>query len=1233
MKFFRFIIQYARIFTLLVIILPVVAGVAAYWNLPKEGSPEIVVPVALVITPYVGASPLEVESLVTNPLEDALSDLSDMKEMRSYSAESVSIIVTEFDVEADMEQMLQKVRDKVAEARKELPDDVEETDVEEINFTEIPIMLISIVGDMDPLRLKRLAEDAADELKLMPEVLDTEVAGGLTREINIYLDPDRLNQFGLTILDVLGAVRTSDISIPGGTITVSDRKFTLRSFTEVKRVSDYALIPLVERNDRVVFLGDVADIVDGHDEEISYSRVKGKPSVTIAVTKRSGANILTTSEKVKEKIKALETGFPNGVSAVVTADQSKYIKQSFQVMNNSAVTGLIIVIIVLCFAMGLRNSIITSFAIPLSLLMTFILLTIFGLTNNDMVRFSLVLCIGLLVDNAIIVVESAYYHYQLGKDRITAIVDGVSEVALPVVSATLTTMSAFLPMLLMTGVTGKFMGFMPKTVSIALFSSLVVALIANPLILSRFMGRTVKTGRIVSPQEDLRRLKEIYKGGVLWALNHRIIIVAILTLGMLSAGALFAFKVIKVEMFPDADFDYIYITVETPPGSDVSVTNDISLRVEDIIKDNVPEAVRVVSTTGFKGQSAFEFSYGGTESNFSEITIELLENKEYRRPSHTEIQSRIRPLLDAIPGANIKFRPIEWGPPTGSPISVKLFGNDIETLNCISDQIKEILAGIPGAIEIEDDFQSAPPELKVHIDRARAATLGVPLSSVSQTLRGATAGLKVKDFRDEQDVSKKYDLTVRFSPESRRSVELLDRVKIRSNNGNLVPLGNFATVTEGAGINRLRHIDRRRVVSIKGQNRDRSAVEITKELQEKMEDYPMPKGYYVSYAGDIMETEESFASLRLAYLVAFILILTILVAQFNSFFQPFAIMAALPLSILGAMAGLLLTGNNFSIMSFIGLVGLSGIVVNDSIVLVDRINRTRRKGKDMFEAIVESGQHRLRPIISTTLTTIGGLITLTITDELWEGLGVVIIFGIAFATILTLVIVPVAYTIFDAFGYHVMSALKGVRWNEKPEGRHFHISNRRWARTKVALILVVQAVVVAGFLRFTGIAQGLVERYQSVTIQAPSLLKEIIEGIVVYMSLFLQAAGLFLVLFIPAICGFVYLKCLRNCEGYYLAVTGDGLVITSPAERLKIDTRDIAKVRRSRLTGALIIKAGFRRMTIGNITEEGTVPQKITLLRWLAAPAPSRQEIRRNRDNLYNALTLLIKGRSEEREG
>jgi len=549
-NFFRYIIDRWLIFGLLVIALPIVAGVFAYQSLPKEGEPEISAPVAIVVTLYPGASPSEIESLVTNPIEEALSDLKDVDEMRSDSAEGVSVVVIDFQAEADLERSLQKVREKVTDARKDLPEEAEDPEVNEVSFSDIPIMIASVVGDIDPIKLRRLTEDVADEIELMPEVLAADVAGGLIREIQIFIDPERLSQYGLTLLDVYQAVQRSDINIPGGQVNVEGRRLLLRTLTEIKNVDDYNRVPLIRQGDRVVFLGDVAQVVDGHSEDITYSRVNGVSSVSIAIKKRTGANILETSRKVEQRLAELEKTFPAGVHATVTAEKAKFIKQGFDQMNNSAVFGLIIVVIVLYFAMGLRNAIITAFSIPLSLLLTFVFLKMFGMSNNDMVRFSLVLCIGMIVDNAIIVVENVYHHYQLGKDRIAAVIEGTAEIAMPVISATLTTMAAFLPMLLMTGVTGEYMGFLPKTVSIALSASLVVALVANPLILSMIMQRTLKKGHIVSPEEDLRQLKRIYVRGVTWALNHRFQVVVIIFLCLGGAFGLLATEMVKVEMFP-----------------------------------------------------------------------------------------------------------------------------------------------------------------------------------------------------------------------------------------------------------------------------------------------------------------------------------------------------------------------------------------------------------------------------------------------------------------------------------------------------------------------------------------------------------------------------------------------------------------------------------------------------------------------------------------------------------
>lgn len=1226
MKFFQFVLKRWLIFALLVIALPIVAGVFAYRSLPKEGEPEISAPVAIVVTLFPGASPSEVESLVTTPLEEELSDLKDVKEMRSDSAEGVSVVVIDFQAEADLERSLQKVREKVIDAGKELPDEAEEPEVTEVSFSDIPIMIASVVGDVDPVVLRRLTEKVADEIELMPEILAADVAGGLVREIQLYLHPQRLNQYGLTILDVYNAVKQSDINIPGGQVNVQGRRLLLRTLTEIKKVSDYAAVPLIRQGDRVVFLGDVGTVVDGHSEDITYSRVNGVASASIAIKKRNGANILETTRKVRDKLKALEETFPAGVHTTITAEKAKFIKQGFDQMNNSAVVGLIIVIGVLYFAMGLRNSIITSLSIPLSLLLTFVFLKVFGLSNNDMVRFSIVLCIGMLVDNAIIVVENVYHHYQLGKDRVTAVIDGTAEIAAPVISATLTTMAAFLPMLLMTGVTGEYMGFLPKTVTIALSASLVIALVANPLILSLLMKRTVKQGRIVKPEEDLRQLKKIYVRAVSWALNHRFRVICLIALCLLTAFSLLAFKLIKIEMFPDADFDYIYITVETPRGSEIDLTDAAARQVEQLVREHVPEAVQVVATIGQKGQSAYEFSIGGgTVSHFAEITVELKDGKEYARPSHHEIQDRLRPYLEKIPGADIRFRPIQWGPPTAAPVLVKIIGPEIEVLRSITARTRSVMERIRGIEDLKDDFSDAAPELRVQVDRAKAAAMGISLEAVAFSLRGATAGLEIREFRDELDVSKKYDLKVRFSPESRTSPSMLDDIKVRSNTDDLVPLSTIAEFSQGKGLNSIRHSDRRRIVRISANNRGRSAVEITRELIGKLKQMELPAGYKFDFSGEYEETAESFESLGLAYIVAAILILTLLVSQFDSLAQPFAILTTLPLSIIGAMFGLFITGNDFSIMSFIGLVGLSGIVVNDSIVLVDCVNRKRRSGLNMFDAIVAGGQQRLRPIISTTVSTVGGIVTLTITDELWEGLGVVIIFGICFATVLTLIVVPVMYSLFEGIRYSVISAFRGPRWTEVPQGTSFFFSRRRFVRLAIGLAIGIQLVVAAAGLVIIWTNGG--DSVARTSFQAPSLLKLVIEVTVFGLEMLLRGIVVMALLLLPTWVGLVYVMTKRSREGYFVDVTPDGVSVGSPVDRVFIKKTEISKIEVSRFFPAIpsiAIHSGKRRIVVRKLVRSNGRPEKKPLGKWIRTKAPTRSDVRESMFDLKRSLEALL---------
>jgi len=662
-------------------------------------------------------------------------------------------------------------------------------------------------------------------------------------------------------------------------------------------------------------------------------------------------------------------------------------------------------------------------------------------------------------------------------------------------------------------------------------------------------------------------------------------------------------------MFPDVDWDYIYIDVDAPTGTDVDVTDGIARQVEAVIKAHVPEAVRVVTSVGRRGASAYEvYVTDAIYPHYAEVVIELLDSKEYRRPKHTEIMKRIRPYLSAIPGAEISFRPIEWGPPKDAPIAVKVIGDEIPILKEISQQVIRELEDIEGSAEIADDFSDATPELRLHIDREKASALGVSSQLVVLTLRAAIAGYDAVEFRDEAHENDAYDVVVRYDRSYRRSIEDLGRLKVRSLAGELVPLRSLVEMETAEGLHRIRRIDLERVVRVTAQNRGRSAVEIAEELKERLEArIDLPEGYRFSYAGDFEQTEESFQSLKVAYMVAFILILAILVSQFNSFIQPFAILTTLPLSLVGAMIGLWVTGNDFTIMSFIGLVGLSGIVVNGAIVLVDWINNRRQAGVEIVDAIVQAGRDRLRPIMSTTVTTIGGLLTLTITDELWEGLGVVIIFGIAFATLLTLVMVPVIYYMLEELGQRLLAAVRPPEVSVEIKPGTYSWSRRRWVKPVAAIVLAGQVVLlVVG--AYGWIWPTAVERF-STPILASSALKLFIEVGIKYAIFAINVVVKLVALLIPFWILLLWVAVRRAAEREYLIVGEEGLTIYRFDGEQRLLWSQLDSVKAARWRSRIVIWSGRRRLVVGPFMP-GPPETGQSLVEWVKSKAPAGRKLK-----------------------
>lgn len=1249
MRYFSFLLRYWRIFTLFGIIMPVVCGSLAYIYIPKEGEPEVDIGACVVLTPYPGASPREIESLITRPLEEALDELDDVDSVRSNSMEGASLVFVRFEVDADIDLMLQRVKEAVTDAEEDIPDEAMDTVVQEIDFSKLPQMIISVSGDFGLARLKEIGEEIEDELNRLPHVLSTKITGGLTREIHVDVDPLLLDAYQLALTDVIEALRQSHISLPSGNVTIARQKLLVRPTSDIREVRQFNDVMVSNRQGRVVHARDIARVVDGFEEDRSFSRLAGQPSVSLSVRRRPGANILETSEVVRGTLAAMKAKLPPGIEIAITADTAKYISKDFQLMASSAFVGLILVIVVLYFFMGLRNAVITAMAIPLSMLFTFLLMFVFGLNNNNMTRFSMVLCIGMLVDNAIVVVENAYFHLQMGKDRRRAVIEGVSEIATPVIAATLTTISAFVPMLLMTGVIGKYMAFMPKVVTLALLSSLVVALVSNPILLARFLklkrGQEAAVAGASAEEivdQDLPRLRKLYERAVNFALNHRrgvllsalgAFFLALLPFQLKGLrpgefppalrpcvqalqGSWLA-RLIEVEMFPQVDWDFIYIDVETPPGTEIEVTDRVVRRVEDIIGRHVPETLNLVANVGQKGESAYEISYGNTpQSNFAEVVVELIDSREFARPGHRAIMDRIRPYLEAIPGAKVTFRPIEWGPPKVAPVLVKIEGKEIPVLRRVAETVKEELEQVRGAVQVEDDFSGATPELRAFIDREKAFALGVSPRMLALTMRTALAGFEAVKYRDEMEDNEEFDVVVRLRKDARSSVEDLKRIKVRSASGALVPLGELLDFGLAEGVSTLHHEDLKRVVRVKAQNQDRSAVEITRELMDRMQDKAIPDGYLIDYSGDIEETTKSFRSLGIAYAVAFLLILIVLVAQFNSLVQPFAILTTLPLSFVGAMIGLIVTGNNFTIFGFVGLVGLSGIVVNDAIVLIDCINRQRQAGLDLREAILLAGKQRLRPIVSTTVTTIGGIITLTITDELWEGLGVVIIFGVAFATLLTLVFVPVFYHALEDLAANARAAFT-LRLPAPRRGAGYSLVARRRPWLEYALVAPLQVLWLISGLR--GTLGPMLVKHLATPVQAPSILKYLLEGITVHGAFLLQLLVVLLLYLSPTVLYVLWLRRAFAWEHGQVAVDAEGLHLSDCTGTTSLRWADIRSVRLERSRIRLLIRAGERNVRVGPMIEASRRGPVASFGEWVRRRPPGKAALQASAEALVEA--------------
>lgn len=822
----------------------IIFGVYSYKVLPRESDPDITIPNVFISTDYRGVSPTDIETAVTIEIEKKIKGLDGLKKVQSVSSEGLSSINIEFVTGTDIDQAIQDVKDKVDEAKGSLPGDLEDDpSVFEVNFSEMPIVVFSLSGTCGLPCLKELADDLKDEMEGVTGVLEVDVTGGLEREIRVEIFPEKLAYYGLDIGAFQQAVKSENTNTSGGNIRLGKGRFQLRVPGEFKTPEEIYGLVLTIHNGEPVYLKDVARVVDGFKEETSISRLDGREAVNISVKKRSGENIISISKAVDEIIAADRANWPSGTEITKVLDKARDIEVMVADLENNILSGLVLVLIVIFFAMGIRNAILVSMAIPFSMLISFTVLNLMGITLNMVVLFSLTLALGMLVDNAIVIIENCYRFMEQGAGRVEAVMKATSEVAYPVIGSTITTLAAFSPMLFWPGIMGEFMSYLPLTLIITLSSSLFVALVINPAIASLFMK--VKTPDSSNSQsiadiaKAVERPAEI-KGILLTryskllgnALNKPFTIVGtgVCILVLMFQGWLLVVGLEKpVEFFPEIEPKGMYVNVDVPEGADLNYIDQIIRRVELAIAGvketsdnflereqmdplvalapkeytkpngeqyNGPSDLQNIKNVFMKGVVSAGGSSAFSANTPNHIGVRFLELQDRHRSSHDTV-SEIRKRVEDIPGGKLTIAMEAEGPPTGAPINIEIAGDNFAVLGEISKEIKNVLSQIPYVEDVRDDFVEGIPSVQVLIDRQKAALFGLTTNMIGFALKSAYNGLEVSSFREGDD---DYDITVQLAESDRRVVDVLHELMLPTPSGQLVPLSTVARVSFAGSI-------------------------------------------------------------------------------------------------------------------------------------------------------------------------------------------------------------------------------------------------------------------------------------------------------------------------------------------------------------------------------------------------------------------------------------------------
>jgi hydrophobic/amphiphilic exporter-1 (mainly G- bacteria), HAE1 family len=1009
------------VFATMMIFALIVLGLFSYFKLNIDQFPDVDFPYVTATTVLPGAGPEQIETDVTKKIEDAVNTIAGVDHIQSISQEGVSIVIIQFKLEVKGQQAAQDVREKIAAVRGDLPTDIEDPVIQRIDPASTPIFTLTVSGERSPKEITTYTKNIIKKrLENVSGVGRVDLVGGAEREIQIIVDGARIQAYNLSIQDVIQSVGAANVEIPAGNLEQGSRQILLRTMGKHKNVEDFSKVVVATPGGKVVHLSEVATVEDGIKEQESLSRVNGKSAVGLSILRQSGSNTVRVAEAIQKQIAELQSELPSDLHLTIARDNSTFIRDSVNdVIYDILYGGLFAVIVVYLFLANVRSTLISAIALPTSIIASFIIMFALGFTLNVMTLLALSLAVGLLIDDAIVVIENIYRHMQDGESAIEAAKAATSEIGLAVMATTFTIVAVFIPVAFMPGIVGRFFFEFGITVSVSVLVSLFVAFTLTPMLSSRWLKE--EDEELTNEGSILRRglywfnhaftvMSSKYRNAIRWSLGHRKTVI----LGSLAIFVLsfFFMRFLGTSFFPSMDQSEFNVVVTAAPGSSLTETSRLCGAAEEVLRRR-PEVTAMLTTIGA----------GSDPVTKGSVLVKLVKKAE-RKKGIEQIMEEARQEISRIPGANFGFQVTGGMGANQKAAILSVRGEDLTTLQKIAHQVEFMFRTTPGAADVENSLETSKPEVRLAIDREKASDLGINVSLIATSARAMVDGYVATKYQEGEE---QYDVRVRLNKTDRSSLENVRAMSIKSTkdagNGQkfLIPLGSVAEIQQASGPSKINRYDRQREIRIDANLSGRLLGEVLGSVQTRTKTIPLRPGYSIGVVGMGEMQAESFGNILMSLGLAIVFVYIVLASQFESFKYPFAIMLALPMSLIGAVFALLAFKSALSVMSLIGIIMLMGLVTKNGILLVDYANVLRDRGHERSEALIMAGATRLRPILMTTFAMIFGMMPVAFAfgegSELRSPMGQAVIGGLITSTLLTLFVVPVVYSILDDFSF------------------------------------------------------------------------------------------------------------------------------------------------------------------------------------------------------------------------